>query len=69
MIPESIQSQLFKRSFSTKGDVGRGLGTYSIKLFAERFLHGRISFTSGAEDGTVFMVDLPSIIETTSLRV
>ncbi len=69
VIPESIQSQLFKRSFSTKGDVGRGLGTYSIKRFAERFLHGRISFTSGAEDGTVFMVDLPSIIETTSLRV
>ena len=31
-MPYGIQLQLFKRSFSTKG-VGRGIGTYSMKLF------------------------------------
>ncbi|HEY5974006.1 MAG TPA: ATP-binding protein [Geobacteraceae bacterium] len=35
-IPEEVQLQLFQRSFSTKGEEGRGIGTYSIKLFGER---------------------------------
>jgi signal transduction histidine kinase len=57
-IPEYIQMQLFKRSFSTKGK-GRGLGTYSIRLLAENYLKGKAGFTSNEKEGTIFFVDLP----------
>lgn len=53
-----IQSLIFHRSFSKKGD-GRGLGTYSIKLFGERFLKGNVSFLSSEEEGTWFYIKLP----------
>ena len=57
-MPRSVQLQIFQRSFSTKG-VGRGLGTYSIKLFTERFMHGRAFFTSTPEEGTLFVAAYP----------
>lgn len=60
LIPPSVQSQLFKRSFSTKGEAGRGLGTYSIKLFTERYLKGKVDFSSSEHEGTTFTVVLPS---------
>jgi len=49
---------VFKRSFSTKG-LGRGLGTYSMKLLGERYLGGQVSFTSQDGEGTVFRIRLP----------
>ncbi len=52
-MPEKVQLQIFQRSFSTKGS-GRGLGTYSMKLLGERYLKGRVSFTSSPENGTTF---------------
>lgn len=58
VIPRSVQMRIFSRSFSTKG-VGRGLGTYSIKLLTERYLAGRADFVSNREDGTIFRVRLP----------
>ncbi|MBI1294879.1 PAS domain-containing protein [bacterium] len=58
VIPYTVQLQLFKRSFSTKG-YGRGLGTYSMKLLTERYLNGRIGFASSPEEGTTFFVWLP----------
>ena len=58
VIPSEIQRQLFVRSFSTKGS-GRGLGTYSIKLITERYLHGSVSFASNPEQGTLFTVCYP----------
>ena len=57
-IPESLRLQIFQRSFSTKG-AGRGLGTYSIKLLGERYLGGRVSFTTSAAKGTTFRIRLP----------
>jgi hypothetical protein len=57
-IPRNIQLQIFKRSFSTKGH-DRGLGTYSMKLLGERFLKGRVYFTSDEKTGTQFYFDLP----------
>ncbi len=57
-IPKNIQLQLFQRSFSTKG-VGRGIGTYSVKLLTERYLKGKVNFKSDKESGTVFMVSYP----------
>ena len=57
-LPREVQLQLFRRSFSTKG-AGRGLGTYSVRLFTERYLGGHVSVTSDREEGTVFSVLLP----------
>jgi len=57
-MPRDVQLQIFQRSFSTKG-VGRGLGTYSIKLLSERFLNGRVSFTTSTKHGTTFKGSYP----------
>jgi signal transduction histidine kinase len=57
-IPRETQLQIFKRSFSTKGE-GRGLGTYSMRLLSERYLHGQVSFTSSEANGTVFTAAYP----------
>ena len=57
-IERETQLQLFKRSFSTKG-VGRGIGTYSMKLFGEKYLKGKVWFESNPESGTTFFVKLP----------
>lgn len=57
-IPKDVQLRMFKRSFSTKGSSGRGIGTYSMKLFGERYLGGTVGFNSG--DGeTEFFIKLP----------
>ncbi|EFL49231.1 histidine kinase [Solidesulfovibrio fructosivorans JJ]] len=58
VIPKSVRMRIFNRSFSTKG-MGRGLGTYSIKLLTERYLGGAVDFSSTREEGTVFRVRLP----------
>ncbi|MFC2113256.1 ATP-binding protein [Bacteroidota bacterium] len=55
---DEIQKQVFQRSFSTKGK-GRGLGTYSMKLLGERYLKGKISFTTSEKEGTIFSLELP----------
>lgn len=60
-IPEAIQAQIFQRSFSTKGGEGRGIGTYAVKLFTERYLGGRVGFVSNEEAGTIFQVTLPAV--------
>ncbi|MBD3167757.1 GHKL domain-containing protein, partial [bacterium] len=57
-IPRDIQLQLFKRSFSTKGD-GRGYGAYSMKLLTETYLDGKVGFATSKEDGTEFQACLP----------
>lgn len=57
-MPPAVQAQIFNRSFSTKG-IGRGIGTYSMKLLGERYLDGKVSFTSSPEDGTTFSIALP----------
>ncbi len=57
-ISEEVRSQIFQRSFSTKG-TGRGLGTYSMKLLTEKYLNGRISFSSEESSGITFSISLP----------
>ena len=57
-MPEDSRLQVFQRSFSTKG-AGRGLGTYSIRLLTEKYLKGKVSFTTGPE-GTVFRAEYPA---------
>jgi signal transduction histidine kinase len=62
VMPDDVQRQIFHRSFSTKGQPGRGLGTRSMKLFGERYLHGQVRFTSRATEGTVFTLRLPKVL-------
>jgi signal transduction histidine kinase len=57
-MPPAISENIFKRAFSTKG-AGRGVGTYSVRLFAEQFLHGRTWFTTDPREGTSFYVEIP----------
>ncbi len=57
-MPRSIQLQIFKRSYSTKG-TGRGLGTYSMKLLSERYLHGEVYFQTSKANGTTFFASYP----------
>ncbi len=59
LIPSEIAAHIFKRSFSTKAAAGRGLGTYSMKIFGEDVLGGVVSFASDAEKGTTFQIVLP----------
>ncbi len=54
VIPEEVRYQIFKRSFSTKQKVGRGIGTYSMRLLGEKYLGGKVDFTSDEETGTTF---------------
>ena len=58
VIPDNIQLRIFQRFFSTKTEFGHGLGTYSMKLFGEECLGGKVSFTSTAEEGTTFIFSL-----------
>ena len=60
-MPGEVQLQIFQRSFSTKSKVGRGIGTYSMKLFGERYLKGEVGFRSTEEEGTTFFIRLPSV--------
>lgn len=64
-IPAKSQRQIFKRSFSTKGE-GRGLGTYSMKLLIETHLQGKVWFESTPEKGTVFSISIPMNEEQTT---
>jgi len=57
-IPREDQEYIFTRSYTTKGS-GRGLGTYTMKLLAERYLGANVRFRSTPELGTIFYVTFP----------
>ncbi len=59
-IPEDIAQRVFQRNFTTKEGAGRGVGTYSMKLFGEQILGGKVSFTTSRKEGTVFRFSIPS---------
>lgn len=67
VMPPEVRLQIFARSFSTKGN-GRGLGTYSIKLISEKYLHGHVSFISNANEGTRFTVRYPRVVESPKVQ-
>ncbi|WP_163707604.1 sensor histidine kinase [Mangrovibacterium lignilyticum] len=58
---DDVRNQLFQRSYSTKGK-NRGLGTYSMKLLGERYLKGKVNFSSDTETGTTFYIEIPESI-------
>ena len=61
VMPEDVQRQVFQRSFSTKSKSGRGIGTHSIKLLGERYLDGKVGFTSDPAEGTTFSIRLRKV--------
>ena len=61
-----VALQVFQRSFTTRGEPGRGLGTYSMKLFGERYLKGDVGFSSTVAGGTTFWIQLPADAAATS---
>lgn len=58
-IPQETAVRIFQRNFSTKGQAGRGIGTFSMKLFGENILGGQINFTTSKEKGTIFRFSYP----------
>ena len=58
VLTKEVQLQIFERSFSTKG-VGRGVGTYCIKLLSEKYLQGRVELVSTPQTGTLFTLTFP----------
>ena len=59
VIDESVKVQIFQKSFSTKNGLGRGIGTYSVKLLVEQYLNGRVYLQSTHGEGTIFTIELP----------
>jgi signal transduction histidine kinase len=59
-IDESVQTNIFKRYYSTKGG-NRGLGTYSMKLLTEEYLGGEVLFASTLDEGTTFTFMIPNL--------
>lgn len=59
VIPLESKARIFYKDFSSKGE-GRGLGTYSMKIIGETYLNGKVGFSSDAENGTIFYIDLPT---------
>ena len=57
-IKRNAQMQIFKRSYSNKGN-GRGFGTYSMKLLGEKYLGGYVYFTTEKDTGTTFVFGVP----------
>ena len=57
----SACQKIFRRPFTTKAGNDRGLGTYSVKLFVERYLNGHVHWTSSPSEGTVISFEIPSI--------
>lgn len=56
-IPKNIQKQMFKRYLSTKSP-DRGLGVYVMKLMTEKFLDGKVTFSS-ENDLITFTIWIP----------
>ncbi|MBI5633354.1 MAG: HAMP domain-containing histidine kinase [Nitrospirae bacterium] len=59
VISDDVARRVFQRHYSTKGDRGRGIGTYAMKLFGEGVLGGKVDFTTSEADGTTFRLSLP----------
>jgi len=51
---------MFQRNFSTKGEAGRGFGSYSMKLLGEKILKGKVDFSTDRRNGTVFVFTCPA---------
>lgn len=62
-MPEAVRAQVFQRAFTTKG-TGRGLGTYTMRLYSEKYLQGTVKLASTERVGTVFLASYPRELAT-----
>ncbi|MCF8418341.1 MAG: HAMP domain-containing histidine kinase [Melioribacteraceae bacterium] len=60
VISPDIKKRIFTKSSSTKGEY-HGLGTYSVKLLTEKYLHGKVHFKSNRKTGTIFYLQFPML--------
>lgn len=58
-VAANMRGRIFQRNYTTKNEPGHGLGTYSMKIFGENLLKGRISYETSEANGTVFRFFLP----------
>lgn len=58
-VPEVARMRMFQRYHSTKSGLGRGTGTFAMKLLGETLLRGQVSFTTSDSQGTTFRIQLP----------
>lgn len=58
-IKEKIAGRIFQRNFSTKSQIGRGIGTFSMKLLGEEVIGGKVDFTTSEKEGTIFTLAHP----------
>jgi hypothetical protein len=56
-VPREIPLKVFNRSSGSKAATGRGIGVYSMKLFGERYLGGKVVFQCPG-GRTVFFIEL-----------
>ncbi len=62
VIPPETACRIYQLYFSTKGEPGRGIGTYSMKLIGEKILGGKVRFTSTEGEGTTFRFAVPKML-------
>ena len=57
MAPE-VTKRIFHQNFSTHAELGRGMGTYFMKVIGEQSLGGKVDFSTSESGGTVFRISL-----------
>lgn len=67
VIPDSVARRIFERHRSTKPGVGRGVGTFAMRLLGEDILRGTVDFSSRHGEGTVFRLTLPTSLPAPAL--
>lgn len=58
-INPEIQRRIFQQYFSTKTGNGRGFGTFGTKVICEKYLNGKVDFSTSETTGTQFRVRIP----------
>jgi K+-sensing histidine kinase KdpD len=58
VIPVEVTKRIFEQNFTTHAELGRGMGTYFMKVIGEQSLGGKVDFSTSATGGTVFRISL-----------
>lgn len=58
VIPVEVTKRIFEQNFTTHAELGRGMGTYFMKVIGEQSLGGKVDFSTSVTGGTVFRISL-----------